>query len=92
MWGTDFDTLKMALAMPEPKTLKAAYTLHQEVFDPGCRHIPLKHLQQLRGIGTYMATVQPTSQKEFVSVDQLLAQVTPGAPYACPQARPRRYT
>ncbi|CAE7868156.1 unnamed protein product, partial [Symbiodinium necroappetens] len=59
IWGLNYDTHRGTVSLPSVKVEKAFHLLHLPEFDFGCRRVPLRLIQELRGNQQYWLAVFP---------------------------------
>ena len=59
VWGLEYRTDSMQVAIPEPRLLKGAYLLNEVCYDSGNRGARLRDMQVLCGTGTSWMAAMP---------------------------------
>ena len=79
VWGLEYRTEEMQVAIPEPRLLKGAYLLSDACYDSGYKGARLRDMQVLRGTGTSWMAAMPALSTELRSVDVFLTPHADGA-------------
>ena len=72
IWGLEYRTEEMQVAIPEQRLLKGAYLLNEVCYDSGFTGARLRDMQVLRGTGTSWMAAMPSLALEMRSVDVFL--------------------
>eukprot|EP00959_Pyramimonas_sp_CCMP1952_P074813 1563291-Pyramimonas_sp.AAC.1 len=65
VWGLYLDVDKQRSRLPEPKCVKAAHLLAIDELRYGCRRVPIKVVQELRGSAQFWVATQPAIKPEL---------------------------
>ena len=87
VWGLFCDVARQLIRLPEPKCVKAAHLLAMAELRFGCRRVPIKIVQELRGSAQFWVATQPAIKPELPVIDRLLGGGL-GAAWAEPKGTP----
>ncbi|CAK0902505.1 unnamed protein product, partial [Prorocentrum cordatum] len=78
VWGLEYRTDEMQVAIPEPRLLKGAYLLSDTCYDSGYKGARLRDMQVLRGTGPSWMAAMPALATELRAVDAFLTPQADG--------------
>jgi len=85
VWGLYMHFGKKTTRLPEQKCIKAQYLLALPELAHGCRRVPVKLVQELRGTAQHWSSAQPAIRPELPVLDKLLGSVSEGSAWAEPK-------